>query len=332
MKIIRPIEKKDQISFESFAFATGIGLTSMPKDPSLLEKKIQRSLVAFSNKSFDNQLYIFVLEDMQTKEIHGTCSIHSGRKEEPLYYYKREMITCSALGSSSQIPILKVVSYHQGPSELLGLYMEPNLRKGGYGRLLSLSRLLFMANFPERFASKVKAEIRGFIDENQLCLFWEGIGQHFCHLPINKVLDMASHSRKFAKEVLPEYPIYISLLPREVQTVIGAPHPHAIPAMKMLMNEGFKEAPEIDIFDGGPILEAEVQKLRIIKQSFVGRLAKVSTEALESDDYLLSNTQLPFRACMAQMHSDQEEVVVDEMVAEALQVKVGDTVRFAKAR
>lgn len=337
MKIIRPIKPQDQSFLEQFAFATGIGLTSMPKDKALLHHKIMQSQDAFSDQVYGvgkppHYLYIFVLEDLETGSLLGSCSIRAKTGgSSPLYFYRREtwIVNPDFAEKSQEVPLLSPVSYTSGPTELLGLYMTPVARKAGLGKLLSFSRLLFLANMPHRFDRKVKAEIRGFIDDQLNCPFWNGIGRNFCDLPITKILEMASHSKNFAAEILPKHPIYIPLLPKPVQDVIGAAHPHALPAVNMLMAQGFKPAKEIDIFDGGPILECPLTEIKTIKESRSGLLSEISSKPISSTPLLISNVKLDFRACLGTLQEHWDGgIILPEPVAEALQVNVGDAIRY----
>ena len=55
---------------------------------------------------------------------------------------------------------------YTGVSELCTLFLREPYRKGRNGRVLSKYRLLFMAQFRERFAKQVIAEMRGISDED----------------------------------------------------------------------------------------------------------------------------------------------------------------------
>ena len=51
-----------------------------------------------------------------------------------------------------------------GTAELCSLFLHPDWRRDGNGSLLSKSRFLFLAEFPEYFSPRVIAEMRGVSD------------------------------------------------------------------------------------------------------------------------------------------------------------------------
>ena len=71
---------------------------------------------------------------------------------------------------------------------------------------------------------------------------------------------------------MPEYPIYVNLLPESARDVIGKVHQHTEPARSILLKEGFKQTHEVDIFDAGPILTAPRHELRTWKECQIATL------------------------------------------------------------
>lgn len=337
MKIIRPITSADYPSFESFAFKANLGIISLPKDPRLLRQKISDSIEAFSENRSDphSMLYIFILEDLETKKVEGTCGIKAKTGGlNPIYFYKitEEHNSTTTPYVPHECKILRPIVYQEGPSEICGLYLLPDSRKGGLGKLLSLSRFLFMACHPKRFEQAVFADMRGVFDGNNSNLFWEKIGRHFFDVPIETALDMATHTALCIPEILPKYPIYISLLPKEVQEVIGKTHPNTKPALQMLFDEGFRFMDEVNIFDGGPRIISPTTNIRTINQSVQARVEEVGQPP--SDDHLsiICNTQLDFRACLSGLiHASNKGVILSSSCADALKVKKGDWIRYVSA-
>jgi arginine N-succinyltransferase len=189
MMIIRPITANDTEAFIRIAFEASMGITSMPKNEEILLQKVELSLQSFAKdvKEAGNELYLFVLEDTQTNTIGGTCGIvaKTTMSEPPLYFYRIESMQQHPpfVPTAKEIPFMRIVRYYETPTEICSLYLSPNFRQKGQGRLLSLSRFLFMASFPERFDKMVFAEMRGYIDKNDASPFWEGIApRHIkCH-------------------------------------------------------------------------------------------------------------------------------------------------------
>ena len=91
MMIIRPITEKDTEAFIKMAFTAGIGMTSMPKNREILEKRVNESIKAFAKAtpSPDAGIYLFVLEDLKTGEIGGICGIASQTgRQFPIPFYR----------------------------------------------------------------------------------------------------------------------------------------------------------------------------------------------------------------------------------------------------
>src|SRR5216110_1587264 len=181
MLVFRPITLDDLPQLTELAAVAGFGLTTLPKDPQLLENRILESRrsferLAISAKSAANQsaerpggeVYLFVLEDLHTGKIVGTSAIVSKVGGfEPFYAYKIETYVAESetLNVRKEIKFLKLVTDHNGPCEIGSLFLSPEYRKEGNGRFLSLARFLFMAERPKRFDPTVIAEMRGQVDK-----------------------------------------------------------------------------------------------------------------------------------------------------------------------
>jgi arginine N-succinyltransferase len=330
--IIRPIRKDDLDAFEKLAFTSSLGITNLPQNRAILEKKIEASLAAFAkNIDFpENEKYIFVLENLESGKIGGTCGILSQTGvNHPVYCYRIEKLVLK--NEPKEIHVLKPVAYKNAPSEIMGLYLHPDFRKGGIGKLLSLSRLLFIAAFKKRFRNAFFANIRGVISEDNISPFWESLGKHFLNLNYSELMKKAETGREFIGDILPKYPVYIPLLRNEAQDVIGKPHDKSQPAFSMLEEEGFHFANEVDVFDGGPYITAKTSKIKTITQSVVATIKSLTDDEITSEKYLLGNESLDFRACFGNIKFvNKKKVVLNRIVAEILGLKVGDKVRYTQ--
>lgn len=338
MKIIRPIEHSDLDQFESLVELTSFGLTTLPHDRELLDQRIDDSQRSFKSKAAKprGETYLFVMEDLEAGKIVGTCGISSKiGGYEPHYAYRIE----TTLHESTNINVVKeiralhLVQEHSGPSEVGSLFISPDYRKGGLGRLLSLSRFMFMAEFLERFEPTVIAEMRGVVDETGHSSFWEALGRHFFDIDFPQADYHSMKDKRFIAELMPTHPIYIVLLPPEAQQVIGDVHPATKPAIRMLEEEGLRFNGMVDIFEAGPILSSPVEKVRTVRESQKATVTEVTDEEFLSDIRLLSNTSLDFRAILASFAQDtQGGIRISRCVANALKVKAGDEIRFAPLR
>lgn len=337
MYIIRPIKIEDLDTFHSFAEKAALGLHALPKNKEVLRKMIEQSLESFKRNvhSPQDEYYIFVLENLETKEVVGTCAINPRTGvPDPLYFYKMKTIHPHSHEQivPKEMQVLQVVNYTNGPSELCGIYLERKMRKERLGHLLSLCRLLFIASFPQRFKRTVIAQMRGVIDgKMNTTPFWEGIGKNFTTLTYSGLLDKMAHGRAFISDIFPQHPIYVSLLPKFAQKVMEKVHKTTKPALKMLLNEGFKLTGEIDIFDGGPCIKADVGEIKCIKNSNLSTIREIISEEVPWNNYLICNNSTDFKACSGQLKRyGKKEVIISKSVADALQVKIGDLVRWTK--
>lgn len=210
-------------------------------------------------------------------------------------------------------------------------FLNPDYRKNNNGLLLSKARFLFMAQFPERFASTVIADMRGVSDEQGQSPFWNDVGRHFFHMPYEEVdrLTLAT-DKQFIADLIPHHPIYVNLLSTEAQKVIGKPHPSTLPAMNILHNEGFRCNHYIDIFDAGPTIEAPVAKIKTIESSYFITIKNLRDE-VSSPPYLLANPQLAFRATLGniEINSIEHTCVISKNTAQTLNAQCGDTLRIS---
>lgn len=331
MFLIRPITLDDLNAIEQFAYATALGMNSLPRNRIFLKEKIELSIESFKRNvsKAEDEIYLFALEDINIKKTVGCCGIYA--KTGTSYFFRVETLHpySSTLPLPSYLRVLHPLSFKKGPSELCALYLMPEYRKGGLGELLSLSRLLFIASQPHRFNSEVMARLRGFINKKKNSSpFWEGLGSHFLNVPFIETQHLLETGRDFVSEFLPKYPIYVSLLQPQTQAVIGKPHSTTWPAMKMLRKEGFAVTSEIDIFDGGPTIKAKTPKIRTIKDSILASVTEITTNN-SSRQYLISNNSLDFRATLGRLKINiDKSASLSVDTAKVLGVEKGMTVRY----
>src|SRR5262245_16503826 len=247
MVFIRPVAAADLDALIELASLAGVGLTTLPRDRELLSKRIRNS-VRFFEKNIDRpggESYLFVMEDSEEKKVIGACGIVSKVGGfQPFYGYKIEktLFESKQIKVRKEVPMLMLHEEHDGPCEIGSLFLHPGWRKDGNGRLLQLVRFLFIAEHPDWFESTVVSEIRGVTNEQGQSPFWDCIGRHFFGIDFAEADRLSVINKKFIADLMPDHPIYIPLLPRVAQEVIGKPHPESAPAVKNLTAEGFKFA------------------------------------------------------------------------------------------
>lgn len=336
MMLFRSARDSDLDAIHHLAEASGIGMTTLPKDKKLLKKRLQWSTASFKKEvdSPDSEYYLFVLENPKNHEIIGVSAIESRiGHETPFYSYKVSKRTrvCRSLNIRSEYEVLSLVNDNQGRSEICTLFLDPKYRKDHNGLLLSKGRFMFMGQQPERFSSLVIADMRGVSDKNGISPFWENVGSHFFHMSFEEAdrLTLAT-DKQFIADLMPRNPIYLKLLSQEAQSAIGQPHPATVPAMNILLKEGFRYNKYVDIFDAGPTLEVPLTKIKTITSSRLVTITNLSDE-VSSANYLISNTQLDFRATMnmALVNTEKNSCIISKKTAELLQVQYGDTLRVS---
>lgn len=336
MHVIRPIRAEDLPQLQALVASIAGGLTSLPNDLDFLEARINESLRSFDPKirKAGGEYYLFVLADPERGELLGTSGIHARVGGfDPFYSYEIQQKTFAhePLGIRKEIAELHLKKAHKGPSEIGSLFLRADARKGGYGRLLSLSRFLFMAAFPKRFDKHVLAEMRGYIDSSGKSPFWESVGRHFFERDYYTADFLSGLGNKdFIADLMPEHPIYISLLPPDVQKVIGKVHPETEPALAMLRHEGFSETGEVDIFDAGPLMRAEVASLRTVSAANFTKVGALLDTEPAGPARLISNHALDFRCCLGGVAENSDGMVsITTAVAAALGVAQGGTIAHA---
>lgn len=335
MELIRPVEMDDLSQLLDLAGKAGFGLTSLPGDPEILEKRVKQSVRNFSVDIDEpgGELYMFVMEDTDHAQVVGTsCIVSKVGGFQPFWAYRIENTVHESqeLGIRKEIPTLHLVTEHSGPSEIGGLFLSPDHRRRGTGRLLSLFRFLFMQDRPERFERTIIAEMRGRVDENGHSPFWEALGRHFFDMEFPKADYLSVKNKRFIADLMPRCPIYIPLLPDEAAAVIGKVHDDTRPALRMLQKEGFQISGMVDIFEAGPIISCRLEKVRIVRESVTAKVGEISEEIKAEIPMIVTNQADPFRATMSSVAvTGEANVALPTDVASVLGVTIGDSVRYA---
>lgn len=327
--IIRPIEIKDLETLITFAFTAHLGITSLPRNEETLQERLELSVASFQKKveTPGKEIYLFVLED--NGQVIGTSGIEARSGQIcPLCLYSIEDEMITVLSHKTSIKWLKPVHYFPGPTEIGALYLSKDHRKSGLGKLLSLSRFLFMRAFPERFTDTVFALMRGYILPGEVSWFWEHVGRKFYDVDFKTFMEFHDQDCHFIPTILPKYPLNAAFFSPDAVQAMGRVHPHTEPAVRLLKREGFDFTAEIDAFDGGPKMEAKKEGIRTFKDSQLLSLYAVETSLPQQTEMLIANNRLDFRACLGQVEKlSDKKIILQKSHADLLQVKVGDTVR-----
>ncbi|WP_105187977.1 arginine N-succinyltransferase [Pseudoalteromonas sp. T1lg48] len=337
MMVLRPIRQQDYQELLVIAEESGHGFTSLPLNEELLQNKITRSIESFAKPTAKagDEGYLFVLEDSETGEIAGTCGIEAAvGLDDAFYHYHLSKVIHSSrtLGVYKAVDILTLCNDYTGATELCTLFLKEKYRHKFNGKLLSKSRFLFINQHRERFADTVIAEMRGVSDEQGNSPFWQWLEEHFFCMDFPTADYLTGIGQKvFIAELMPKYPIYVNLLSKEAQQVVGQVHTNTRPAIELLKSEGFTFNGYVDIFDAGPTVEAKVDNIRTIINS--GLRTVVIGESQGNSAVMVANQSIEdYRALVVEVDldgGDDAEIILTQSTADALKVSSGDTVCVA---
>jgi arginine N-succinyltransferase len=335
MLVMRPVRLADLPRVQQLAVDSPVGVTSLPDNTDRLREKILASEASFAGEvSFHGEeSYLFVLEDLDSGSLIG-CSgiVASAGFSEPFYSFRNETFVHASreLNIHNKVHVLSLCHDLTGHSLLTGFYIKPDLANSSLAELNSRGRLLFIASHPDRFADVVVAEIVGYSDEENESPFWNGVGRNFFNISYSEAEELSSRkSRTFLAEVMPHYPLYVPLLSGGAQEAMASVHPRAQTSFDIFMREGFESDRYIDIFDGGPTLQARTACIRSISHSDEATVLVCSmTHATRT--FLVTNGEVTnFRAVVAELDwQPGTPVMLAPEIADALIVGDGASVRL----
>lgn len=313
---------------------SGPGFTSLPVNEALLRSRLEASDQAFSGRTKRPQTgkFLMMLEDRTDGSVGGCCAVKAGVGiDQPFFNYR--IITLAQASQAADrrfdMDALILTNEFVGYTEVGTLFLRPEMRGAGVGRLVAQSRYMLMAASPDAFSEQVLAELRGVVDEDGDTPFWDCLGRHFFRMSFPEADFLSATSdNQFILDLMPKYPIYVDLLPPEAREVIGRCHAQGVGALKLLEWEGFRFERVVDIFDGGPLVKCERQNIRTIRESRVVPL-EVGEVGEDMPFALVSNNRLPdFRVVSVRADLSNDRAVVDAGVFEALQTRPGELARI----
>jgi arginine N-succinyltransferase len=335
MLVLRPVEQTDLPQLQQLARDSLVGVTSLPDDSERLRAKIAASCASFASAAAAHgpENYFFVLEDLDDQRLVGCSEIlATAGFDEPFYSLRNRHFTSASreLNIEHGVPALSLCHDLNDHTLLRGFHIDANLVRTPFSELLSRARLLFIAAHAPRFAEAVITEIVGYSDEEGHSPFWDALGKHFFDLPYAEAERLCGlQSRTFLAELMPQYPIYVPMLPQAAQDCIGRIHPDGQEAFDILEREGFETNSYIDLFDAGPTLYARTSNIRSIARSQTATVQQ-KPQIDARGRYLLSNDALHgFRSIMAELdyQTDQPLSLTPAMCA-ALNVTDGSPIRL----
>jgi len=283
MYVVRPVEMADIDALEALAAVTMPGVHTLPRTRDKIAASVERSIASFAAQVDipSEESYLFVLESVQTEgvpnAIVGTAAIFASAGSNGTYFsFRNDVIqqVSRDLNISHSVHALTLCSELTAYSQLSGFYVRNIEQAGAEAALLSRARLLFAVMAPHRFGDRFFVPLAGITDAAGQSPFWDALGRKFFQmdfLDAERVIGGA-RNRTLIVELMPHYPVYVPLLPGDAQAAMGQIHPSGEPAFNMLTEEGFEADDYIDIFDGGPILQAHKNALRSFNDALMRRV------------------------------------------------------------
>lgn len=276
--VMRPAELSDFDALRAMAVESGPGFTSLPVDEDILRKRLLKSVDSFAGRLEQPEFgkYLLMLENVETGEVGGCSAVKCGiGMTAPFFNYR--IITLAQASQEAarrfDMDALILTNEFVGCTEVGTLFLRPEHRGAGVGRLLAQSRYMLIATKPEWFGERIIAELRGVVSHEGETPFWECLGRHFFRMSFPEADYLsATTDNQFILDLMPKYPIYVDLLPDEAREVIGRCHVEGVPAFKLLEWEGFEFERVVDIFDGGPIMQASRDMIRTSRESKIMEL------------------------------------------------------------
>jgi arginine N-succinyltransferase len=334
MFLIREVEPKD--IEDLYKLASMANFINLPKDRSLLSKKIVRSVNSFRNRQKESSEaeYMFVMEDLENSRIVGSSMIAAqhGTPEEPHSFFsvlpKRKVSRSLHMGFLHQV--LRLGFIYDGPSEIGGLVLAPEYRAhpDKLGKLLSFSRFVYVAARRPQFKDEILCELMPPFNDRGESPIWEEIGRKFTNLRYDEADRLSRRNKEFITNLFPEGDIYTCMLSGEAREAIGEVGSETLPVKKMLESIGFTYRNMIDPFDGGPHYWAKTNAIEPVKRSRRIKVAKSArpNKALKaqrsSSGIVMSFSKKGLRAAKMeiQFHS-ANEILLNNDLKEALGIE-----------
>src|SRR5262249_1929364 len=215
--------------------------------------------------------YLFVLIDAAKKQVVGTCMIHAqhGTRRAPHIFFDviEEERYSETLDKHFKHRVLRIGYNYKGPTEVGGLILSPEYRGSPHhlGKLLSYTRFVLIGAHRDWFRDEVLSELLPPLEPDGTSKLWESLGRHFTGMSYQEADRISQTNKEFIRTLFPQDPLYVCLLPKDGQDLIGVVGPETKSVEMMLRKIGLRYAGHIDPFDGGPHFMAKTDEILLIR-------------------------------------------------------------------
>ncbi|TWT53927.1 Arginine N-succinyltransferase [Rubripirellula amarantea] len=339
MWVVRAVCLDDLDQLQSLISLATQGLTSLQLTSDQLLDRVEQSVFAFSRTGLSprGEPFVLVMCNDATGEIVGTSTVYAKTGGyQPFYSYR--VVTSQhhseQLGVSHTRTRLELERTHDGPTEIGSLFLRKKHRGAGRGRWLSLARFALIASRPHRFADRVIAEMRGKADLDGGVPFWKAVTGRFIPVNFSVADSMSTVCKQFIEELMPQYPIYVDLLPEEVRAGIGCVHDETKPALALLEGEGFIQTDQVDIFDAGPVVSCPKMQIGAVQRCQQATVVEVRDQAPNNsqEPLILVSDRDGFTSVMTEIERDGNEIKIGSEVARTLSIESGSSCKLLTVR
>jgi len=328
---MRPVRREDFDQILALAKRSGGGMTNLPPEEDALRPRIEFACNSFEKNATepDGEVYMMVLEIdgkvMGTSAVFSAIGLDHGFVN---YRINKTVHVSKQLKKRIERRLLVPTHDFTGCGEVGSLFLSPEVRGGGYGKFLAKTRYLFIAQHRELIANPVCAELRGWRGPNGEQPFWDALGKPFFDMEF-EAADVANSAmgNQFIADLMPRHPIYAALLPKDARDILGKPHDGAAPAFNMLLKEGFSYRGYIDVFDGGPLVDAEIDDIVTVKNSRVMTVSEIKDVGGAPLMLMAAGRLSSFRSARAPAIINGDKIAIDARTAKILGVEKGGAVR-----
>jgi arginine N-succinyltransferase len=320
---IRPVRDDDRDALLALAERAGSGFTNLPRDRNAIAERIERSSALLGGASLGGAIILGIEVDGRVRG----CGMIFPRLgvDWPFYSYRISTTTqrSSIDGRMVRFRVLTLTNDLEDCAEVGGLVIDPELRKGGYGRMMARSRYLFIGCHRSRFPKRVIADLRGWLDRDH-SPFWDAVGGRFYAMSFAEADHInATTGNQFIADLGPRAPIYVNMLSDEAQAVIGKVHDEGRAAHTLLLEEGFRDEGYVDIFDAGPTMVSQIDDLRAIRDLRHAMFARTDDSDPLRDHLVTHGTGMSFCCTCGSIEAAGGQAVTDSRTAALLGLSDG---------
>lgn len=327
--VIRAAGPADLEGFKQLREIAGPGFTSLMLDDKAMAAKLEHVQASFAANTAEAgaERYFLALEHRDSGVLAGCCGVKATIGETPPFFNFRlitEAQSSPVVNRRFDMRVLIGVNDFTGCSEVGSLFVRPEHRAHGVGRMVAQSRYLLMASAPQRFRELVVSELRGVVSPAGVSPFWEAVGRHFFRMDFAEADKLsATTDNQFILDLTPQHPIYVDLLPESARAAIGQCHKDGEGARKLLEWEGFAFSNVIDIFDGGPLMSIQRDRIRTLRESKRLRLEQGADDSAGKRALVALDSLRAFRCVQARVQIENGAVAVTPATLAALGADAG---------